>query len=187
MRRSCRISVIILVMVVASLGLSACGDDDGQRTLPRSVVVTLQPEPMATVLPGCDTVAFEAWYEVVGTLVQTFADESRQGVETTPEGAISVLNRLLDLRDAIASQPTPECAAMVHNAIMLQVRITLEAYQWYSERSIMQDELREKVEAAAGAIETDIAAMLQGSRIALEQQLYNERATQQAAPPQNGE
>lgn len=188
MRRSRRIPVIFTgVLAAAILALGACGDSGSQRAVPRSVVVTLQPEPMATVLAGCDTAAFESWYEIVGTLVQTFASESRAGVDRSPEGAISVLNRLLDLRDAIASRPTPECALIVHNAIMLQVRVTLEAYQWYTERSITQDDLREKVGAAASTIETEIAAMLQGTRIGLEQQLYNERATQQAAPPADEE
>ncbi len=189
MRRSRRISgvgigVLASVLVgVASLGLGACGDEDDHRSVPHSVVITLQPEPLATIVAGCDTSLLESWYEVAGTLIQTFADESRQGVNNSPQGVIPVLTRLFNLRDAIVTRPTPECVVMVHNAIMLQIRATVEAYQWYSEGQISQADLREKVDAAATAIDTDIMSMLKNTRVGLDQQLYDLRATQQAAPP----
>jgi hypothetical protein len=168
--------VYVLIVLLAS-GLVACGDSSGSGGPPPNIVITIQPQPNATVLPGCEARELESWYEVVGTLIMTFSQESAAGLGQEPPATVGVLNRLIDLRDAIAEQSTPECALNVHGEILLQIRAILTAYQRYVNGDIAQDELRVQVEAGTDRIDTEIAALLAGTQAGLEQQLREERAS----------
>ena len=176
-------SVLLLaVTLLGGLLLPACGDDVGGNP-PPSILITVQPEPMGTVLPGCEPGELESWYEVAGSLVVTFRDESLSVLDGLPDTLIPALLRLSDLRDAIAAQPAPECAVLAHNAILVHVRQTLDAFQSYAAGTLTEDALRAEVQAAANAISTTVAGLLDTTRIQLEDNLREQRATQAASTP----
>jgi len=171
--------ITIIVLSAAALALSACGDDGD--SLPPSVIITVQPEPVATTIPGCVSTDLEAWYEVASTLVFTFRDEARAGVDVKAIEIAPVVNRLVELRDAIGRQPAPECAVMTHNMIMLYVRDILNAYQRYGNGELTQDSLRAQVEASAREIDSSVSDLLNAIQGTLEEDLSDTRATESAA------
>lgn len=173
----------IFLVLLSLIGLAACGDDGADNAPPPNIVITIQPQPRATVVPGCEMHDLESWYEVAGTLVQTFKQDSQNGLGRSPEETASVLNRLIDLRDTIAAQPVPECALTVHSEILLEIRAMLTAYQRYVNGDLASEDLRTQIDAGGARIDTEIAALLSGTQAGLEQQLRDERATESAATP----
>jgi len=175
----------VLLLAAALLGgllLPACGDDVGSDP-PPSILITVQPEPLGTVLPGCEPGELESWYELAGSLVVTFRDESLSALDGLPDTLVPALLRLSDLRDAIAAQPAPECAMLAHNAILVHVRQTLDAFQSYATGTLAEDALRAEVQAAADTISTSVAGLLDTTHIQLEADLREQRATQAASTP----
>jgi hypothetical protein len=173
-------NIILLTILIGGLALAACGGDDDEDRLPPSRLVTIQPQPEATVLPGCETGDLESWYEVAGTLVNRFGQESMAALNLEPDKVISVVERLIDLREAIAAQPTPECALSVHGEILIRINGMLTSFQRYANGDITQDELRQQIEEANLQIETDIATLLATKQKELEERLRQQRATQTA-------
>ena len=175
----------VLLLVAALLGgllLPACGDRVSSDP-PPGIPITIQAEPLGTVLPGCQTGELEDWYELAGSLVVTFRDESLAALDGLPDTLVLALLRLSDLRDAIAAQPVPECAMLAHNTILVHVRQTLDAFQAYAAGKVAEDALRAEVQAAAEAISTTVAGVLDTTRTQLEQGLSEQRATQAASTP----
>jgi hypothetical protein len=86
----CRPRVFSILLLITSLAgsllLAACGDksDGDEKILPPSTVITLEPEPLATVRPGCEAADLEAWYEVASTLINQFVKESKDAVTLAP-------------------------------------------------------------------------------------------------------
>jgi len=176
-------TVLALVAVLLSgLLLPACGDKAGSNP-PPGILITIQAEPLGTVLPGCQPGELEDWYELAGSLVMRFRDESLAALDGLPDTLVPTLLRLSDLRDAIASQPVPECAVLAHNTILIHLRQSLDAFQSYSAGTMAEDALRAEVRAAANAISTTVADLLENTRIQLETGLSEQRATQAASTP----
>ncbi len=173
--------VLWIAVLLGVLVISACGDDGDN--LPPSVIITIQPEPVATVLPGCVSTDLEGWYEVVSTLIITYRDESRAAVDVEPAEVAPVVNRLVELRDAMGRQPAPECAVLTHNMVMLYVRDILTAYQRYGNGVLSHDALRTQIDASTGEIDTSISDLLKTVQGTLEQELADTRATE-GAPSQ---
>ena len=181
MRRA-RVSLVLWIAVLVSvLVISACGDDGDK--LPPSVIITIQPEPVATVIAGCTSTDLEAWYEVVSTLITTYRDESRAGVNVKPGDVGPIVNRLVELRDVIGRQPAPECAVLTHNMIMLYIRDILAAYQRYGNGDLSQDGLKAQIDASTSGIDTSVVSLLSTVQGTLEQELADTRATEGAPPP----
>jgi hypothetical protein len=184
----CRPRVFCILLLITSLAgsllLAACGDksDGDEKILPPSTVITLEPEPLATVRPGCEAADLEAWYEVASTLINQFVKESKDAVTLAPGDMPPVVTRLTDLRDAIADHPTPECALSTHSAILLHARTVLSAFEHYANGDITREELRSQVDSASQEIETGVAAMLAGLQSGLEVQLEQERTPEIAVP-----
>ncbi len=176
-----------LLLIAVLLGgplLAACGSDNKSNDLPPNVIITLQPQPDATIVPGCPTRDLESWYEVAGTLVFTFTDESMQAVELQPQDMPSLINRLSTLRDAIAGQPVPECAMPVHTEIIIHIRGMMTAFQRYGNGELTQDDLRAQIGQAKTEIENQVAAMLADTQAGLEDQLQQQRAAATGTPEQ---
>jgi hypothetical protein len=173
---------LICLLLAGLMLLAACGKDKELRDPPPGIVITIQPQPDATVMAGCQTGELESWYEVTSSNLASFRQASQAGLNSSQVDAAGVFNRLLNLRDAIARQPTPECTVSVHGIIMQQITETLTAYQEYVNGELSQAGLRERVEAANRSIDTEIAGLLAGTQAGLEQQLAADRATQAAAP-----
>jgi hypothetical protein len=182
-------SLVLVTILIGSALLGACGEDKARKP-PPSVVITLQAEPLATVETGCVTADLESWYEVASTLIATFVSVSKDAVNHDPADMPGIINRLTDLRDAIASRPTPECALSTHNAIMLNARTILLGLQRYGNGDITQQELRTQIDSATQEIETGVTSMLAGLQSGLEQQLAQARTPQalqpQTPPPTSG-
>lgn len=182
-------SLVLVAILAGSVLLAACGEEKARKP-PPSVVITLQAEPLATVETGCVTADLESWYEVASTLIATFVSESKNAVDRDPADMPGVVNRLTDLRNAIANRPTPECALSTHNAIMLNVRTILIGFQRYGNGDITRQELRAQVDSATQEIETGVTSMLAGLQSGLEQQLAQARTPQallpQTPPPTPG-
>jgi hypothetical protein len=180
--RSRAMSGLLLVTILAgSLALGACGEDR-DRKLPPNVVITLPPEPIATIKPGCETSDLESWYEVASTLINTFIQESRSAVDLAPADMPAIISRLTDLRDAIATQPTPECAGETQSAILLHSRTMLSAFERYGNGDITRQELRTRIDSATQEIQTRVTAMLAGLQSGLEERLAQARTPQAAVP-----
>jgi len=120
----------------------------------------------------------ESWYEVASTLITTFVKESKDAVNRDPADMPTIINRLTDLRDAIANHPTPECALSTHNAILLYARTMLSAFERYGNGDITRDELRPQIDSASHEIETGVFTMLAGLQTGLEAQLEQGRSSQ---------
>lgn len=172
-------AVVVLLLIAGSL--AACGDDD-DRSPPPNVVITIQPQPEATIVEGCPTADLESWYEVAGSLIETFSREARGALGLEPQQMPQVLNRLSELRNKIARQPTPECAITAHSEILLTVREVLNSFQRYTNEEITQDELRQQVESATIHIDTEIAALLEATQAGLEEELRKERDAARQTP-----
>ena len=168
----------LIVLVCVAL-LAACGES-GDKSPPPNIVITIQPQPDATIMPGCETADLESWYEVAGSLIQTFRDESEKALGLSPEQTMPVLSRLIDLRDAIALQPAPECALTVHSSLLVQVRTMLTTFQRYINGDIDEEALRSQITESNRHIDTEIRGLLAGTQAGLEQQLREDRATQAA-------
>jgi hypothetical protein len=173
--------LLLVTILTGSLALAACGENRDRR-LPPNVVITLQPEPIATIKPGCETGDLESWYEVASTLINTFIQESKKAVDLAPADMPAIISRLTDLRDAIATRPTPECAGATQNAILLYSRTMLSAFERYGNGNITRQELRTKIDSATQEIETGVTSMLAGLQSGLEEQLAQARTPQVAAP-----
>jgi len=174
-------SFVLVTILTGSALLAACGEDT-VRKLPPSVVITLQAEPMATVETGCVTANLESWYEVASTLIGTFVSVSKDGADRDPADMPGIISRLTDLRDAIASRPTPECALSTQNAIMLNARTILISFERFGNGDITREELRTQIDSATQEIETGVTAMLAGLQSGLEQQLSQARTPQALLP-----
>lgn len=175
--------VFLLVAVLLSgLLFAACGDRMSNSP-PPSILITIQPEPLGTVLPGCQPDELEDWYELAGSLVMTFRDESLAALGKLPNTLVPTLLRLADLRDAVASQPVPECAALAHSTILTHMRQSLDAFQAHAAGTVAEDALRGEVQAAADAISTTVAGLLENTRLQLEDSLSEQRATQAVSAP----
>jgi hypothetical protein len=169
----------VLLALAGTVLLAACGDKD--KTLPPSVVITVQAEPVATLLPGCGTGEMVSWYEVASTLIGTFKDESLRAIDSSPQDIATLINyRLIPLRDKVGETPAPECAAVAHNTIMEYMRQILDSFQRYANGATNQKTMKSEVQAAAKEIDNTITPLLTGTQASLEQRLREERATQEA-------
>ena len=156
-----------LVLILAIL-LAACGgsDDPGEAPIMR---ITIQAQPVATVRPGCDAVELQDWLELVGTLVYTYDREANAGLDLPKEDVMPVLDRLIDLRDRIATQPVPDCASEVHNQIVGAMRGELLGYQRYANGDLTQEQLRIEVEASSQLIQNEVTAMIDNTILQLDE------------------
>jgi hypothetical protein len=166
-------------LFLSALMLAACGSE--KRTdVPSNLVITIRPRPVATVLPGCVTIELSDWYEVAGTLIGTFRAESGAALDRAPDEMGPVIQRLIDLRDAIANQPVPECALQAHGEVVATTQEMLTAIQRYVNGDLNGDELEEQIAAGSARIETDVANLLASVRDTLDDQNRRERQTPQA-------
>jgi hypothetical protein len=173
--------LLFVVLLLGGAALAACGgDDDGSP--PPNRIITIQPQPDATILPGCQTGELESWYEVAGSLITTFNRESLAAIELDPEQMSVTLNRLIDLRNAIAGQPTPECAIPAQTEILLTIRGMLTAFERYTNGEIPQEDMSQQIKIASDKIDTDIAALLESTQSDLEEQLRQERQEAATSP-----
>ena len=173
--------LLFVVLLLGGAALAACGgDNDGAP--PPNRIITIQPQPDATILPGCQTSDLESWYEVAGSLITTFNRESLAAIELTPEQMSVTLNRLIDLRNAIAGQATPECAIPAQTEILLAMRSMLTAFERYANGEIPQDDMSQQIKNASDKIDTDIAALLASTQSDLEEQLREERKEVTTSP-----
>lgn len=169
---------LALILIAA---LTACGGDKDKK-LPPSIVITVQAEPVATLLPGCQTNEMVSWYEVASTLIGTFKDESQKGMDLSQQEVATLINyRLIPLRDRIGGQPAPECAALAHNTIMLYMRQILDAFQSYANGDLDKKDMKAQVGVAIQEIDNTINPLLTGTQASLEQRLREEHATQEAS------
>lgn len=175
------VMTLIALLLVGGWMLSACGSDDKESDLPPSIVITVRAEPVATLLPGCKTEEMVSWYEIASTLIATYRNESEAALDLSAEEIPPFIGRLAELRDAVGTQPAPECASMAHNAIMLYMRQILEAYQSFANGDITKDEQKMTVTAAIKEIDNTIGPLMAGTQASLEQRLREENATQQAS------
>jgi len=173
--------VLLATVLTGAVLLAACGDDEPVN-LPPSIVITVPPEPISTLLPGCEADALESWYEVAGWLLGTFKDESEAALNKEPGAMGPVIARLTDLRDTIATQAVPECARQAHTTILAHLRQMLFAFEQYATGNLDQQTLREQIKALAAKIDADVLALLEETRAELELQLRIERATEKAIP-----
>ncbi len=175
-----RTLIVIPLVLVLIATLAACGDSKDKK-LPPSIVITVEAEPVATLLPGCQTTEMVSWYEVASTLIGTFKDESQKGMDLSPQEVATLINyRLIPLRDRVGGQPAPECAALAHNTIMLYMHQILDAFQGYANGDLDKKAMREQVETAIKEIDNTITPLLSGTQASLEQRLREENATQEA-------
>lgn len=170
--------LLMLGLFLGALVLAACGSEK-TGSIPGSTVITLRPRPVATVLPGCGTGELSDWYEVAGTLIGTFKDESNAALDREPDVMGPVLDRLIDLRDAITNQPVPECALDAHGEIALAIQEMLTAFQRYINGDLDADGLAEHVTAGSTRIESDVADLLGSVRGTLDEQNRRDRQTPQ--------
>lgn len=170
---------LLVCLIIISLTAVACGDEEKDQAPPPHISITYQPQPNATVLPGCKTGDLESWNEVAGTLIYTFDQESLAAVELQPFQMTNVIQRLIDLRDTIAAYPTPECATQTHAEILLTIRGMLTAFQRYANGDITQDDLREQINGAHDQINTRITELLATTQADLEARLEQERGAPQ--------
>jgi len=175
----CRSILVLLGLLFSAVSLAACGSEKRDDS-PPSLLITIRPRPVATVLPGCVTLELSNWYEIAGTLIGTFRDESSTALGRAPDEMGPVLNRLIDLRDAIANQPVPECALQAHGEVVLTMQEMLTAMQRYTNGELTAEELEERIDAGSARIETDVATLLASARGTLEDQLRHERESPQA-------
>ena len=174
-----RRSVLVLLgLLCSAMTLAACGSEKRDDT-PPSLLITIRPRPVATVLPGCVTLELSNWYEIAGTLIGTFDDESSAALGRAPDEMGPVLNRLIDLRDAVADQPVPECALQAHGEVVLTMQEMLTAMQRFTNGELTAEELEERIDAGSARIESDVATLLESARGTLEDQLRRERETPQ--------
>lgn len=174
--------LLLAAALLSGVLLAACGGRESSDP-PRGILITFQPEPLGTVLPGCQPGELEDWYEVAGSLVMEFREESLAALDGLPDTLAPALRRLSDLRNAIASQPAPECAALAHDTSLAYMRQSLEAFQTHAAGTMTESALRSEVQAAADAISTTVAGLLENTRSQLEQGLSEQRATQAANTP----
>ena len=182
--REMLIGLTLLMLILSACGSDSSSDDNdpvNSDATPRRVG-TLAPQPDATVLPECVTGDLESWYEVAGSLLTTFTTESRDAVALPREEVPLKINRLTELRDAIAEQPTPECVVQIHAEILIRMRGILVAFQRYGNGEISQEELRHQIDESTSQIETDVTALLDETAIVLEDQLRQERQNPTATP-----
>lgn len=171
---------VLLLVLISTLLLAACGGKS-KKNLPPSVIVTVQAEPVSTLLPGCKTDEMVSWYEVASTLIVTFKDESVKAMDLAPADLPVVINtRLIPLRDKIGEQPAPECASMAQNDIMLYMRQVLQALQGYANGDLSKEDMHSQVQAAVNQIDNTVMPLLSGTQASLEQRLREEHATQAA-------
>ncbi|MBN1202343.1 MAG: hypothetical protein JXJ20_10850 [Anaerolineae bacterium] len=166
--------LVFAVTLAGWLALAACGGESDEGP-PPNIEITYQPLPEATVLPGCEVGELESWYEVASTLLYTFREESLAAVDVEPYLLSPIIDRLVNLRDTIARQPTPECATLAHGEIVIVVRRVLEAYQEYANGDINQDDLRKIVEQGSEDIDAHVTALLSGIQVDLEYKLREQR------------
>lgn len=156
-----RLLFLVCIMSIFMSGLlAACGEDESDPMPPPNLVITYEPQPMATILPGCVTGELESWLEVSGSLIYTFRDESLAALGLEPNEMVNTLNRLIDLRDAIARQPTPECAVQPQTEIMIMIRGMLLAFQRYSNGILTKDELSQQINEGSAQINSHITVLL---------------------------
>jgi hypothetical protein len=133
------------ILIIWSLILTACGDKEEKKVAPPpNLVITYEPQPISTLLPGCEASEVESWLEVSGTLIYTFRDESLAAINLQPDQMENTLNRLIDLRDAIARQATPECAVQPQSLIQSVINSMMIAFQRYTNGVISQEELSQQ-------------------------------------------
>ena len=170
--------LVVFGLLFSAVSLAACGSEKRDDT-PPSLLITIRPRPVATVLPGCVTLELSNWYEIAGTLIGTFDDESSAALGRAPDEMGPVLNRLIDLRDAVADQPVPECALQAHGEVVLTMQEMLTAMQRYTNGELTA-ELEERIDAGSARIETDVATLLASARGTLEDQLRHGGKSPQA-------
>lgn len=153
------ISLALLVILVCSA--AACNSNKERSEPPPFVPITYEAQPLSTVVPGCAATDLESWNETVGTLIYSFSDEAKKAIDLQPHLLGPVLTRLIDLRDAIAGHPTPECAINIQSQILIAMRQMLTALQRYANLEISQDALREQINNADQQIQGEITQLLQ--------------------------
>lgn len=167
--------LILAAALAGSVVLGACGTDEDPGP-PPLVEITLQPQPLATILPGCDNHELGEWLEVTGTLIYSFGDEALAGLERAPENVAPLVGRLTDLRDQIARQPVPTCADQIQREILHIVGGMLDAYQRFGNGEIDQAALREEVRFGRQQIDVEVAAMIDNTAQQLEAEFDDARA-----------
>lgn len=167
--------IMVPILLAGSLGLTACQDDDDYDRLPLpTVVITFEPQPEVTVVPGCTTKELEDWYEVAQTLLATFIEEASDATDLKPEELGPVIERLLMLRDTIAYQPTPECTVQIQSDILIVIRGALIAFQSFGSGEIDRKELRQRIEDAERQVNTEINDLMTTTQVDLEERLSRE-------------
>jgi hypothetical protein len=151
-------SVLMLVALIGGLGLAACDDEDDLERLPLpTVMITFEPQPEVIVVPGCTTDELEDWYELASTLLNMVVDEAMDATDREPGEVAPFVARLIQLRDAIARQPVPECVSQIHSDSLIIARGVLMAFQNYGNGDIDQTTLRQRVEDAERQVKTEMA------------------------------
>lgn len=164
--------LFLLCLVLISLMLAACGEEEPEERSapPPNLVITYEPQPQTTLLPGCETADLESWLEVSGSLIYIFRDESLAAVNLEPTQMGDTLDRLIELRDTIARQPAPECALQPHSEILIVIRGMLTGFQRYTNGVLSKDELTQQINTAVEQINTHITVLLDSATTDLRNQ-----------------
>lgn len=176
-----RVGLILFNTVWVMLLVTACGDDE-RNDPPPNVAVTVQVPPEGTVVPGCAADVLESWYEIAGTLITSFRDESAEAVALPPAQLTTRFERLQSLRDTIAQSPTPECALDVHSRILTLMRDMLTDFQQYINGDMTQEQVTAAINEANAEIDGEISALLATTASSLEERLRSGEASAGAAP-----
>lgn len=167
--------LVLAGLLAGSILLAACGSETDNGDVPPNLVITVRPRVAATVLPGCATGELSDWYEIAGTLIGTFRDASNAAPDRPPDQLGPVLDRLIDLYDAVADQPVPECALQAHGEIVFTMQEVLASVQRYASGDLSLDELKQQIAASSARIDNEAAALLASAQATLEAQIRHER------------
>lgn len=136
--------------------LAACGADEGdEKSEPRNdlpnptVVLTLLPVPEMTVVPGCPAGELEDWFESAYFTMQSFSTEADAGRTSAEnerrEDTLNVLSRLLDLRNVVATTPTPSCVEINAQQVLSAMQGVIDSFQRFTSGEIDKSTLGEQV------------------------------------------
>lgn len=159
----------LLMLVIA---LVACSNDDDQTKIEDSVELVVPTLPARTLVETCTDPDIENWADLVLPNTNEFKREAQSfatRASNTEEGALEITwVRLIVLRDAVASYPTPTCLDRPHDQLLARLQSVLGEYQSFGiGRSTVAD-LQEGVASELNSLDEQVRQL---NRVMAE--LYN--------------